>query len=76
MWVCKLAIKYAVPPKLITARLLSEDDKNDMLAGLVSLETVDFHVKIWKSSGMCNYADGSGTFYRDFKRYQGVNLGS
>jgi hypothetical protein len=65
----KLAIRHGVPPKLISERLLSEDDKKDMLDGLISVDTLDCFVKVWKESGMCNYADGSGSFYKEFGRY-------
>lgn len=65
----KLAIKHGVAPKLISERLLSKDDKEDMLAGLVSLETLDCFVKVWKESGMCNYVDGSGKPYEGCRAY-------
>lgn len=65
----KLAIKHGVAPKLISERLLSRDDKEDMLQGLVSFETLDCHVKIWKEYGMCNYADGTMKPYEHFKAY-------
>lgn len=66
----KLAIKHGVPPKLISERLLSLDDKNDMLSGLIASDTLDCHVRFWKEFGMCNYADGTGKRYGDFKLYQ------
>lgn len=53
----KLAIKHGVAPKLISERLLSKDDKEDMLNGLVSFETLDAYVQIWKEYGMCNYVE-------------------
>lgn len=66
----KLAIRHGVPPKLISERLLSVDDKNDMLSGLLTFETLNYHVKLWKEYGMCNYADGTGARYSDFNLYQ------
>lgn len=68
----KLGIKYGVPPKLISERLLSREDKEDMLQGLISAETLDFWVKVWKEQGMCNHADGTGSWYSDFDLYAGV----
>ena len=68
----KLAIKYGVAPKLISERLLSKEDKEDMLNGLVSAETLDCHVKVWIEYGMCNYSNGSGKWYEDFNRYTRV----
>lgn len=71
----KLAVRYGVPPKLISERLLSKDDKNDMLSGLISFETLDCFVKTWKEYGMCNYADGTGRWYSDFRLYAGEGWG-
>lgn len=65
----KAAIKHGVAPKLISERLLSKEDKNDMLEGLVSFETLDCHVRVWKEQGMCNYADGSMKPYEHFRAY-------
>lgn len=65
----QLAIKHGVAPKLISERLLSKEDKDDMLNGLVSFETLDCHVKVWKEYGMCNYADGSGKPYEHYRAY-------
>lgn len=72
----KLAVKHGVPPKLISEKLLSKEDKEDMLNGLVSFDTLDCFVKVWKEQGMCNYADGSGKHYERFKLYKGVGKGS
>ncbi len=60
----KLGIKHGVSPKLISERLLSKEDKNDMLEGLIPYEAIDTAVAVWKESGMCNYADGSGERYK------------
>ncbi len=60
----KLAIKHGVAPRLISERLLSRDDKKDMLQGLVSFETLDCHVQTWKEYGMCNYAEGNMKPYK------------
>lgn len=59
-----LGIKYGVSPRLISERLLSPEDKEDMLNGLISDEALDCHVKVWKENGMCNYADGTGERYK------------
>lgn len=72
----KAAIKHGVAPKLISERLLSKEDKEDMLNGLITFETLDAHVAVWKKGGMCNYADGSMKPYENFKLYQGVGQGS
>jgi len=71
-----LGIKYGVSPRLISERLLSKEDKNDMLNGLIPDDALDCHVKVWKQYGMCNYADGTGTQYtppeeKPMSRYRG-----
>ena len=73
--IVKAAIKHGVPPKLISERLLSKEDKDDMLSGLVTYSTLDFFVGMWKESGMCNYADGTGEWYSDFRLYPRANQG-
>jgi len=65
----KVAIKHGIAPKLISGLLLSNEDKEDMLNGLVTFETLDCHVKVWKEYGMCNYADGTMKPYEHFKAY-------
>lgn len=65
-----------VKASLISERLLSKKDKEDMLQGLISIETLITHVKVWKDTGMRNYADGSGLRYtpsneKPMSRYRG-----
>lgn len=62
-------MKHQAQPKLISERLLSAEDKQDMLAGLLSYETLDAHVKVWKEHGMCDYANGSFERYKHFEAY-------
>ena len=56
--VCKkiiltLARKHGIKPaSLITTRLMSEDDKNDMRKGLLTVEVLELHIKVWKAAGM------------------------
>lgn len=59
----RLAIKHGIAPRLISERLLSKEDKNDMLDGHVSFLTLDCTVAVWKEQGMLNYADGSAMPY-------------
>lgn len=66
----RLGIKHGMPPKLISERLLSPDDKDDMLSGLVSINTLDSFIKVWKEYGMCHYANGTGARYGDFNLYR------
>lgn len=65
----KLGMKHGVSPKLISERLLSSEDKEDMLQGLISLETLDCAIRVWMYYGMCNYANGSGMQYEDYRAY-------
>ena len=48
--------KHCVKAELIATRLLSEEDKRDMLAGLLSMEALEAHVNVWKENGCedCN----------------------
>lgn len=55
----KVAVKHGVAPRLISERLLSIEDKKDMLKGLVKFEMLDCHVQFWKAYGMCDYVNGS-----------------
>ena len=71
----KLGIKHGIAPKLISERLLSREDKEDMLQGLVTFETLDCAVEVWSESGMCNYADGTGSWYGDYWLWKGERRG-
>lgn len=53
-----------VKAELISTRLLSEDDKQDMLSGQISDQELYTATKVWKEQGMRNYSDGSGERYR------------
>jgi len=71
-----LGIKLGVSPKLISTRLLSKDDKQDMLNGLLPDEALDVHVKCWIEAGKPNYAIGSDEPYKPseelpMSRYRG-----
>jgi len=60
----RLGIKLGVSPRLIATRLLSQEDKDDMLKGLISDEALEAHVKVWMEFGMCDYANGLYIPYR------------
>jgi len=59
-----LGIKFGVSPKLISERLLSKEDKQDMLNGDVPLETLEVAVELWKQAGMPDYANGHTDPYK------------
>lgn len=72
-----LGIKLGVSPKLIASRLLSNDDKDDMLKGLVEDEMLEIAVKCWMDSSMPDYANGHTSPYSPknelpLQRYRGM----
>lgn len=72
-----LGIKLGVSPKLISTRLLSNEDKQDMLEGLIPDEALECHVKCWMEAGMPDYANGLTERYKPapdlpMNRYRGI----
>lgn len=59
-----IGLALGVSPKLISTRLLSKQDKDDMLAGELTKETLTSHVSIWNKMGMLDYSEGSCEPYR------------
>ena len=55
---------YCIKAELLSTRLLSKEDKQDMLDGLISIECLASHVAVWKEDGMPNYSEGK------FERYE------
>ena len=53
---------------LISTRLLSKDDKNDMVNGQLPLEALVLHVELWKRFDMPDCAQGSLEPYRRRER--------
>lgn len=75
-----LGIKLGVSPRLISERLLSKDDKDDMLNGLISLDELSIHCQVWLDNKMPDYANGNTACYKpDFQlpmsRYRGNGKG-
>jgi len=65
-----------IKAELISTRLLSREDKQDMLSGLLPIESLICHVKVWKEHGMYSYSDGSNLRYKPpeklpMQRYRG-----
>lgn len=56
--IIQIAKELDVEARLITTRLMSEEDKNDMRAGLLPIEALKAHVKVWIENGLCDYAHG------------------
>lgn len=53
-----IALKHKIKPRLITTRLMSEEDKDDMRNGDVPASVLDLHVEVWIKEGMPDYAHG------------------
>jgi hypothetical protein len=53
-----------VKAELISTRLLSKDDKDDMLNGLIPTDSLINHVKVWIENDMRDYADGNTSPYK------------
>ena len=52
-----IAKMFCVKAELISTRLLSKEDKQDMLEGLISVEELLSHVKVWVQNGMPDYVN-------------------
>jgi hypothetical protein len=59
-----VAKMMCVKAELISNRLLSIDDKKDMLNGNLSIETLVTAVKVWIENKMPDYANGNTEPYR------------
>jgi hypothetical protein len=55
----KLGFKLGISPTLISTRLMSKDDKNDMMEGSLPIESLECHIIAFKASGMPDYANGN-----------------
>lgn len=65
-----------VKAELISTRLLSKYDKEDMVQGLIPIDSLVTAVKVWMSHGMQDYANGSYERYKTqidlpMQRYRG-----
>lgn len=54
----KLGFKLGVSPSHIATRLLDDNDKRDILEGLVNIASLKKAVEVWRDRGMCDYAHG------------------
>lgn len=66
-----------VKAELISTRLLSKEDKQDMLNGFLPIDALLTHVKIWRDNKMPDYANGKFDVYRPkielpMQRYRGI----
>jgi hypothetical protein len=58
-----LGIKLGVSPRLISERMLSAQDKCDMLNGEMTIEALEASTELWRASGMPDLANGTGILY-------------
>lgn len=54
-----------VRAELISTRLLSKDDKQDMLDGNLPIETLFLATKLWRDYGMPDYTNGTAELYKE-----------
>lgn len=54
----RLAKRHEVEARLITTRLISDEDKQDMREGNLTAKSLDCHIKVWKQNGMPDYRQG------------------
>ena len=62
----RLGLRLGVSPKLISMRLLSDEDKQDMLDGKIDIEELSVAIRAWMDNSMPDYANGS------LKRYMPI----
>ena len=62
----RAGLKYGVSPTLISTRLLSEENKDDMRNGFVDQEDLNAHVEAWIEAHMPDYRNGSSRPYNRF----------
>jgi hypothetical protein len=55
----EIAKMLCVKEEMISNRLLSEEDKQDLLDGNIPIESLITHVKVWIANGMPDYAHGN-----------------
>lgn len=60
----EVALHHGVSPALISTRLLSAEDKVDMLGGDLPMDALYCAVECWISVGMPDYANGSVMPYK------------
>jgi hypothetical protein len=60
----KIGIKLGASPKLISTRLLSTDDKKDMVEGHLDDVSLETAVEVWIKNKIPDYANGKTEPYR------------
>ena len=60
----KLGVKRGVSPNLIATRLLSDDDKADMMDGNLPDHVLELAIRLWMDAKQPDYAHGDTRPYR------------
>jgi hypothetical protein len=63
----KLGFKLGVSPKLIATRLLDDNDKQDMLEGVLTIVELEACIAVWQANGMPDYAHGLTEPYSPYR---------
>lgn len=50
--IIKLSKELCVPPGIILSHLLDDSDKDDMMAGKLSIDELRCHIEVWMANGM------------------------
>lgn len=66
--ISRLGFKFGVAPRLIAGRLLSDQDKIDMMEGNIPIASLEASVEVWRDNGMPDYAHGNLETYEDEKK--------
>jgi len=53
--ISKIGLRLGVSPKLITTRLLDEEDKVNMMTASFEIVELEAAVKVWRDNGMPDY---------------------
>lgn len=70
----KIGFEIGISPKLISTRLLSKEDKDDMLSGELTKEIIIVHVRVWITNKMPDYTNGKFAPYKSIdgrKKFNG-----
>lgn len=55
-FVLRVCLDLEVTPQLVIDRLLSSEDEQDIINGLISVEMLKLHIRIWREIGMPYYS--------------------
>lgn len=68
--ISEIAWSLGVSQALITTRLLSDDDKNDLRLGVLDIVALKRSVEVWRDNGMPDYAHGKDVPMKHEKKGQ------